>query len=412
MKTALVHDDLIQKGGAERVVASLHGLFPDAPLYTSVYDQRTTLAGFAGLDIRTSFLQQWLGGSGRLHKMALPYFPLAFEQFDFSGYDLVLSSCSRFAKGVITPPSTCHICYCHTPSRFAWRTNEYMDQSRSGRLLGPMMRGTLNRLRTLDIMSAQRVDYFIANSENTARRIRKYYRRDVAAVVPPPVQTARFSPVSADQVGDHFLIVSRLVGYKRVDLAIEACNQIGARLRIIGTGPELASLRKKAGPTIEFLGGLPDTEVAAQYARCRALIFPGEEDFGLTPVEAMASGRPVVAFRAGGALETVIPGRTGLFFDEQTVAALAATLRQVAGFSFVPAALQAHAAGFDESVFHQQMRRVIDTAYDHYTECVGASPYAGYAREKNGAEAAAFAYLRAGMQPATKPSALRLLDAE
>lgn len=377
MKTALVHDDLIQRGGAERVVVSLHDLFPDAPLYTSVYDKRTTLAEFARMDVRTSFLQQWLGGSGLMHKMALPYFPLAFDQFDFSNYDLVLSSCSRFAKGVITPPSACHVCYCHTPSRFAWRTNEYLDQSRSGRMLGPMMRGTLNRLRTLDIMSAQRVDYFIANSENTARRIRKYYRREVAAIVPPPVQTARFEPVSADQVGDHFLIVSRLVGYKRIDLAIEACSRLGAHLKIIGTGPELAALKKNAGPTIEFLGALPDTEVAAHYARCRALIFPGEEDFGLTPVEAMASGRPVVAFRAGGALETVIAGQTGLFFAEQTPDSLAQALRSIAEYPFVTAALQAQAARFDVSVFHQRMRDVVADVYEDHSNSFGLAAERG-----------------------------------
>lgn len=377
MKTALVHDDLVQRGGAERVVAALHDIFPEAPLYTSVYDRRTAPPCFRGMDVRTSFLQKWLGGSGLLHKFALPYFPRAFEQFDFSDYDLVVSSCSRFAKGILTAPATCHVCYCHTPSRFAWRPHEYLAQSRSGRAFEPAIRGTLSQLRTWDVMSAQRVDYFIANSQTTAHRIRKYYRREVAAVVPPPVETARFEPVGADQVGDHFLVVSRLVGYKRVDLAVSACNQLGVRLRVIGAGPELASLKKRAGPTVEFLGALPDAEVAAQYARCRALIFPGEEDFGLTPLEAMASGRPVVAYRAGGALETVVAGQTGLFFSEQTPELLASVLRSVSDYPFVPAALQAHASRFDVSVFNQRVREVVASVYQEHACSFGLSAERG-----------------------------------
>ena len=373
MKTALVHDDLVQSGGAERVVAALHDIFPEAPLYTSVYDPRTAPSCFKAMDVRTSFLQRWLGGSGRMHKLALPYFPRAFEQFDFSDYDLVVSSCSRFAKGILTPPATCHVCYCHTPSRFAWRPHEYLAQSQSGRVLGPLMRGTLSRLRALDVMSAQRVDYFVANSQTTAHRIRKFYRREVAAVVPPPVATSRFAPVGADQVGDHFLVVSRLVGYKRVDLAVSACNLLGAKLRVIGTGPELAGLKKIAGPTIEFLGSLPDAEVAAQYARCRALIFPGEEDFGLTPLEAMASGRPVVAYRAGGALETVVAGQTGLFFSDQTPDSLATALKTVSDYPFVTAALQAHASRFDVSVFGQRMRDVVESVYADHALAFGLS---------------------------------------
>ena len=382
MKIALVHDDLVQRGGAERVVAALHDIFPEAPLYTSVYDRRTAAPCFRGMDVRTSFLQKWLGGSGLLHKFALPYFPRAFEQFDFSDYDLVVSSCSRFAKGILTAPTTCHVCYCHTPSRFAWRPHEYLAQSRSGRAFGPAMRGTLSRLRAWDVTSAQRVDYFIANSQTTAHRIRKYYRREVAAVVPPPVETARFEPVGADQVGDHFLVVSRLVGYKRVDLAVDACNLIGARLRVVGNGPELASLKRKAGPTIEFLGALPDAAVASEYARSRALIFPGEEDFGLTPVESMASGRPVVAYRAGGALETVIAGQTGLFFSEQTPGSLAAALQSVSNFPFVTAALQAQASRFDVSVFEGRMREVVEKVYQDYERSYGLSAERGAVFQK------------------------------
>lgn len=288
-------------------------------------------------------------------------------------YDLVLSSSSSFAKGVITPPETCHVCYCHTPSRFAWRQHEYLSQSRRARLLSPLLLGMLGRLRSWDYESAQRPDYFIANSHNVARRIRKYYRRETAAVIPPPVETSKYAPVSPQEVGAHFLVVSRLVGYKRIDLAIDACNRLHLPLRVVGIGPDLAGLQRKAGPTVQFLGRLSDGEVAAQYARCRALIFPGEEDFGLTPIECMASGRPVVAYGAGGALETVVDGDTGVLFCEQTADSLAAALDTVARLPFSPAALQAHAAGFDLTVFHDRMRRFLDEALARHEELFGSS---------------------------------------
>ena len=314
MKVALVHDYLTQAGGAERVVAAFHDMYPEAPLYTSVYDAEKTLSCFKKMDIRTSFLQAWPLASRRLHKLALALYPMAFEQFDLDSYDVVLSSSSSFAKGVITGPDTCHICYCHTPARFAWRQHGYMANSALLRLLSPLMRGTLKDLRMWDVDSTNRIDYIVANSYNVARRIRKFYRREAAAVIHPPVETKKYSIAPPDEVGDHFLIVSRLLGYKRIDLAIEACNRMGHPLRIIGTGPELKALQKIAGPTVTFLGSPSDSEVAREYSRCRALILPGEEDFGITPLEAMASGRPVVAFGAGGALETVIDGGTGLFF--------------------------------------------------------------------------------------------------
>jgi glycosyltransferase involved in cell wall biosynthesis len=362
MKTALVHDDLVQAGGAERVVATLHEMFPDAPLYTSIYDPRETFGYFENVDIRTSFLQNWPIATRRFYKLALPYYPTAFEQFDLSAYDLVLSNTTRFAKGVITPSETCHICYCHTPPRFAWRPHDYLAQSATARLAAPFLRRMMTNLRTWDVASAQRVDYFVAGSYNAARRIRKIYRREPAAVIYPPVHTDQYAPISPSQIGDHFLVVSRLVGYKRVDLAIEACNRLRVPLRIVGTGPEMAGLKRKAGPTVRFLGRLPDADVAAEYARCKALIFAGEEDFGLTPLEAMASGRPVVAYGAGGALETVVDGKTGLFFHEQTADALITALRVVTQVPFVPEALQEHALRFDTHVFQERMRQFVQAA--------------------------------------------------
>ena len=366
LATALIHDYLAQSGGAERVVAVLHDLFPAAPLYTSVYDPKATLACFSKMDVRTSFLQRSFLSSRRFHKFALGLYPLAFEQFDLTDYTLVISSSSSFAKGVITNPETCHICYCHTPARFAWRQHEYLQQSRLTRLLTPWMRGMISNLRQSDFDSAQRVDYFIANSHNVAGRIRKYYRREADAVIYPPVETQRFTPVPAHEIGDHYLVVSRLVGYKRIDLAIEACNRLQVPLRIAGTGPEYRSLRRLAGPTIQFLGRLTDAQVAHEYARCRALIFPGEEDFGLTPVECMASGRPVVAYGRGGALETVTAGKTGVFFEEQTPEAVMKAIQELAEMPVVPEMLQAEAFRFDTSVFAQKMSDFVNRTLDQH----------------------------------------------
>jgi glycosyltransferase involved in cell wall biosynthesis len=362
MKTAIVHDYLAQAGGAERVAATLHGLFPEAPLFTSVYDAKATLPYFRGIDVRTSILQRWPLCSQRMHKFALPLYPTAFEHFDFHGFDLVLSSSSSFAKGVITPPETCHICYCHTPARFAWRQREYLSQSRRGRLMSLLLRGMLGRLRAWDVESASRPDYYVANSYHVAQRIRKYYRRDVAAVIPPPIETERYAPVSPREVGSHFLVVSRLVGYKRIDLAVEACNRLQVPLKVVGSGPDLVGLKRIAGPTIQFLGRLSDSQVAQEFARCRALIFPGEEDFGMTPLECMASGRPVVAFGAGGALETVTDGETGVLFSSQTVDSLAAALVSLNHMEFAPSHLQAHAARFGRSVFQDRMTQFIEGA--------------------------------------------------
>ncbi len=366
MKTALVHDYLAQAGGAERVAAAFHTLFPDAPMYTSVYDPAATLSSFADMEIRTSFLQRWPFSSRRFHKLALPYYPSAFERFNFSGFDLVLSSSSSFAKGIITPPETCHICYCHTPSRFVWRQQEYLAQTRSARAASSLISAVVNSMRSWDVESAQRVDYFVANSYNVARRIRKYYRRDVAAVIYPPVETSKFKPAAFSEVGSHFLVVSRLLNYKRIDLAIEACTRLSLPLRVVGIGPDLANLKRIAGPTIQFLGRLSDEKVAQELARCKALIFPGEEDFGITPVECMASGRPVIAYGAGGALETVIDKETGLFFPEQTVDSLVSVLEEIDFYSFSPENLQRQAACFDTAVFEKQLVALIGEAMEEH----------------------------------------------
>ena len=300
MKVALVHDYLNQMGGAERVVLALHEIFPDAPIYTSIYDPQRVDPVFQKMDIRTSFMQK-LPLVTKHHQPYLPFYPFAMESLDLRGYDLVLSSSSAFAKGVITRPETMHICYCHTPMRWCWNYDEYVEREHLGKIARLALPFFITKLRSWDQTSSMRVDHFIANSPVVAERIQKYYRRD-AVVIPPPVVAQRFTFDPETQVEDYFLIVSRLVPYKRIDLAIEACNKLQLPLVIIGSGRDLERLKKLAGPTVRFMGRLSDEDVLYYYAHCRALLFPGEEDFGITPLEAQASGRPVIAYGAGGAL--------------------------------------------------------------------------------------------------------------
>jgi len=358
-RVALVHDYLAQAGGAERVVVALHQAFPDAPVFTSLYDPDATLPAFRDMDVRTSFLQRVpFLKTARFHKFALPLYPQAFERFDLSGYDVVLSNTTGFAKGVITGPQTCHVCYCHTPARFAWRYAEYVEQAgfgRAARLLLPLVVG---RLRRWDYHVAQkRVDYFLANSHNIARRVEKFYERH-ADVLYPPVETGRFH-VEPNPRADYFLVVSRLLAYKRVDLAIEAMTRLGLPLKVVGGGPDAQRLKSLAGPTVEFLGRRSDEEVADLLANCRAFLFPGEEDFGIAPLEAMASGRPVLAFGAGGALETVVDGETGLFFSEPTPESLTEAVRRLDGLCVRPDRIRAHAETFDTAAFVDRVRTLV-----------------------------------------------------
>ncbi|MBC8140556.1 MAG: glycosyltransferase [Armatimonadetes bacterium] len=374
MRVSIIHDYLAQSGGAERVVEALHPIWPDAPIYTSVYDKENTLPCFAQMDVRTTFLQKF-ARRGLMHKLVLPLYPLAFESFDLSGYDLVVSSASSFAKGVITAPETCHVCYCHTPSRFAWRFHEYMAQGGYSPMMRRIMSLVIHNLRTWDYQAAHaRVDHFVANSYNVAKRIRKYYNR-ASTVIHPPVRTERFTPV-AEPTGDYFLVVSRFLSYKRVDLAIAACNLLNVPLKVVGSGPDEKRLRAMAGAKTEFLGRLPDSDVIGLMANCRAFLFPGEEDFGIAPVEAMAAGRPVVAYGHGGALETVIPGETGLFFADPTPESLAQCLRNMDTFGADTARIRRHAETFDTRLFQQKIRRFTDAACE-----ATADRYAQISRE-------------------------------
>ena len=372
-----MHYWFLSRRGGERVVEALCELFPQADIFALVADPKTLLPELQKHKLTTSFLQK-LPGSRAWHRHMLPLYPLAVEQFDLRGYDLVISSESGPAKGVLTGPETCHICYCHTPMRYIWN---FYQEYKNGSGLGPVRKLifglTAHYARLWDQASAARVDYFAVNSHNVAARIRKYYRRE-AEVIHPPVNLdgAQLS----GKIGDYYLVVGQLVNYKRVDLAIEACNKLGRALRIVGVGEEYTRLRRIAGKTVSFLGALSDDDVREQYARCRALLFPGEEDFGIVPVEAQASGRPVIAFGKGGAQETVIgapqdgfadPERsTGMFFGEQSVDSLVdAILRfEALEYHFSPPFIRAHAEQFDKKHFLKKMDHFVAEKLEDYRE--------------------------------------------
>lgn len=377
LKVAIVHYWFVNRRGGERVVEALCELFPQAELFALVADPQSLGPKLRGHKLTTSFLQK-IPASRRMHRHLLPLYPLAVEQFDLRGYDVVISSESGPAKGVITDPETCHICYCHTPMRYVWDSyHQYKDASGLGAVRKLAFGLTAHYTRMWDQASAARVDFFAANSENVARRIRKFYRRE-SEVIYPPVDVA--GAELGNGGGDYYLCVGQLVNYKRVDLAIEACNRLGRRLRIVGTGEEYRRLKRLAGRTVDFLGALSDEEVREQYASCRALLFPGEEDFGMVPVEAQACGRAVIAFGKGGARETVIGASeqaaaeraTGVFFSEQTAGSLqqAILFFETIERKFSPQFIRDHAMRFDQAHFRENMRRFIcEKVRDYRAAC-------------------------------------------
>jgi len=322
MKVALIHDHLAQDGGAEKVLKVLAEMFPEAPIYTLLYEPDNVNKYFKGRQIETSIIQKLPGGV-RHYQWYLVFMPLAVEFFDLRGYDLVISDTSSFAKGVITLPDTLHVCYCHTPTRYLWSdTHEYINELKYNKFIKKIIALLLTRLRAWDKLAADRVDYFIANSKTVQKRIRKYYRRE-SEVIYPPVEINKFSIAKIDPflIDDkYFLIGCRLAPYKRVDLAIEAFKDLPSlKLKIFGDGIDLKRLKKIASglANIEFVGEVDDEAKAELMSNCLAFINPQEEDFGITTVEAMATGRPVIAYRKGGATETVQEGLSGIFFDKQ-----------------------------------------------------------------------------------------------
>lgn len=356
MKLAVVHDWLTNMGGAEQCVLNFAAMYPEAPIYTSIYSPDSMDPRFHGMDIRTSFLQRFARRRS-MHQHFFPLMPLAFEGFNLGDFDVILSSSSSCAKGVVTKAGTVHVCYCYTPIRYVWEYwSEYI--SSSGFFKRAMVRFLLHYMRLWDFSAAARVDHFIAISNVVKDRIQKYYRRD-SVVIYPPVRCHTFQVSDVD--GDYYLVVSRLVGYKRFDLAVQACSRLGRKLVVIGEGPELANLKAMAGPSVQFLGRLPDSEVKRYMAECKAVLFPGEEDFGIVPVEAQACGRPVVAYGAGGALDTMVHGVTGVLFESQTVESLEAGILQLEAMSFDKAAIRENALKFDESVFREKIGAYIQS---------------------------------------------------
>ncbi|MCD6290711.1 MAG: glycosyltransferase [Anaerolineae bacterium] len=358
MRVAIVHDWLNQVGGAEHVLEALKGLFPDAPIYTSIYDPDRMPANYQAWDIRTSFMQR-LPGVSQHHQWFLMLYPFAFEAFDLSGYDLVISNKSAFCHGVVTPPETLHISYCLTPTRFVWMYEAYRQREHIGQLSNAVLRVVIPWLRLWDRAAADRVDRFVAISRAIQQRIRKYYRRE-SEIIYPPVDTDRFRPLGQPP-GEYFLVVSRLIPYKRIDIAVDAFTRLGLPLWIVGDGRDRAALEKRAGDNVRFLGRVSDAELVSLLQGCRAFIFPGLEDFGIAPLEAMACGRPVIAYAGGGALDTVVEGKTGLFFREQTPEALAEVVQRFAPTDFNPAECRAQAERFSQAAFRERLRTFVES---------------------------------------------------
>ncbi len=354
MKIAIVHDWLTNMGGAEQVVINFKEIYKEAPIYTTFYNPNKLDDKLKNIEVKTSHLQKKKMVEN--HKKYFPLMPMAFEKFDLNKYDVVLSSSSSCAKGVLTKPGSVHICYCHTPMRYAWeKRDEYTEGM--GKLKKKLVEILCHYMRIWDVASSNRVDYFIANSTEVQKRIKKHYKRD-SVVINPPVRCNMFNISETD--GDYYLVLSRLVGYKRFDLAVQACSELGKKLVVIGEGPEKEKLEKLSNENVTFLGRQPDAVVKKYMSECKALLFPGEEDFGIVPVEAQSCGRPVIAYGKGGVLDSVIDGKTGVFFKKQTVESLKEAINKFETMKFDKEEIRKHALEFDESVFQEKIRKFVE----------------------------------------------------
>ena len=357
MKVAIVHYWLVGMRGGEKVVEALCEMYPQADIFTHVYVPEMVSDKIRQHRVIPTFINALLRAA-RMYKTYLPLMPLALEQLDLRDYDLVISSELGPSKGIIPPPDALHVCYCHTPMRYIW--NMYHDyRGGAGRVTRLLMPPLSHYLRMWDVTTAARIDSFVANSTTVAGRINRYYGAN-SVVIHPPVDTAAFSIASPAELGDYYLMAGELVSYKRPDLAVRAFNKMKLKLVVIGGGEMLDEVRRLAGSTVTIMGSQPFEILKQHYARCRALIFPGEEDFGMVPVEAMASGRPVVAFGRGGATETVVEGSSGVFFAEQTVEAIISAVKRLGALEIDPVKIAAHAGQFGREQFFQKMRTHID----------------------------------------------------
>ncbi len=401
MKVALIHDHLAQDGGAEKVLKSLSEIYPDAPIYTLLYNKKNIDKYYPGRRIETSIIQKMPGGV-KHYQWYMPFMPMAIEFFDLRGFDVVLSDTASFAKGVITGSDTLHICYCHTPTRYLWSdTHQYINELRYNKFFKKIISMVLNYVRVWDRMAADRVDVFIANSDAVKKRIKKYYRRD-SIVIYPPTEIAKFHVAenetkqadgaknAINQSADYFLCGCRLVPYKRIDVVIEAFKTLNGHgqpasssdqsasqiessqkpynLKIFGDGIDLPRLKKIAGdaPNIEFLGRVSDEERARLYSECLAFINPQVEDFGITIMEAMASGRPVIALNKGGAREIVKEDITGNFFANERAEDIMAAVKKFDAKKYVPAEIRAHAEKFSEERFKKEIKDFVEREYEKF----------------------------------------------
>jgi glycosyltransferase involved in cell wall biosynthesis len=355
MRIAIVHDYFTQLGGAEKVAEEMFRMFPHASLHSTVAFEDKMPVGLQGVPIRTSWMQH-LPSIRRYYRLYFLLYPFAVSSLKLANYDLVISSSSGYVKGVSAPRDAMHICYCHTPMRWAWNFDGYSEREEMSRTMRLTLQGLTSVLRQWDMGASRQPDHFIANSKVVAARIQKAYGR-TAEVIHPPIDVEQFQP--AKQAGDFYLVLSRMVSYKRLDLALEACSRLKRKLIVVGTGPYRRHLEAMAGPTVQFVGRVSDAEVVRLAASCRALLFPGEEDFGMAPLEVAAAGRPTIAFRAGGATETIVDGATGLFFDQQTTESLMDAIERFERQQWSSPEIRMHAEGFSVPIFRARMMRFL-----------------------------------------------------
>ena len=356
MRVAIVHDALNQYGGAERVLEQIKAIYPDATVMAPIYDQRRMPESYNSWNVQASWLNRMPLARSR-HRLMLPLYPNAIEGFKLDSFDLVVSSAFAFAHGVLTGPDTLHVNYCHSPARFLWDYHRYADREQLGMVARGLLSPQLTWLRQWDRGAAERPDAWIATSRLVQDRIRKFYGK-TSEIIPPPVDVGRFNV--GDGSGDYYLMLMRMVGWKRPDIVVEACSRLGVSLVVAGSGRVLPSLKAQAGPTVRFVGQVNDEQMRPLYAGCRGFILPAEEDFGVTPLEAMASGRPVIAYGRGGVLDTVKPGITGEFFYEQSAEALMQMLQTFDPLAYDPQRIRAHAEQFDNCAFRNRLARFID----------------------------------------------------